>query len=51
MEPIIRVENLTFEYRKVSPEGTATSYRAVDGVTFEVPSGEFVAVLEMNGSG
>lgn len=51
MEPIIRVENLTFEYRKVSPEGTTTSFRAVDGVTFEVPSGEFVAVLGMNGSG
>ena len=50
MEPIIRVENLTFEYRKVSPEGTTTSFRAVDGVTFEVPSGEFVAVLGMNGS-
>lgn len=51
MEPIIRVENLTFEYRKVSPEGPTTSFRAVDGVTFEVPSGEFVAVLGMNGSG
>ena len=51
MEQIIRVENLTFEYRKVSPEGTAPSFRAVDGVTFEVPSGEFVAVLGMNGSG
>lgn len=51
MEPIIRVENLTFEYRKVSPEGTATSFRAVDGVNFEVQPGEFAAVLGMNGSG
>ena len=51
MEPIIRVENLTFEYRKVSPEGTATSFRAIDGVDFEVNPGEFVAVLGMNGSG
>ena len=51
MEPIIRVENLTFEYRKVSPEGTVTSFRAVDGVNFEVQPGEFAAVLGMNGSG
>ena len=41
MEPIIRVENLTFEYRKVSPEGQEASFRAVDGVTFEVNSWRF----------
>lgn len=52
MSPIIRVENLTFEYRKVNLEGEEPIvHRAIDDVSFRIQPGEFVAVLGMNGSG
>lgn len=41
-EPIIKCDNLVFEY---------TGVRALDGVSFDVQKGEFVAVIGRNGSG
>ncbi len=52
MSPIIRVENLTFEYRKTDAEGSEIHLeRAIDHIGFRVEPGEFVAILGMNGSG
>ncbi len=52
MSPIIRVENLTFEYRKTDAEGNEIhAERAIDHIGFQVEAGEFVGILGMNGSG
>ena len=49
MEPreFIKVENLTFEYRK--EEGP--SFKALDDISFSVEKGSFTAVIGQNGSG
>lgn len=52
MTPIIQVSDLTYEYRKAAPDGSeVSSFRALDHVSFDVATGEFLAVLGMNGSG
>lgn len=43
MQPILRVENLT----KVYPDGV----RALQDVSFDVPKGQFLAVIGLSGSG
>ena len=43
----IKVENLTFVYN----EGTAMEQRALDGVSFEIPDGQFVGLIGHTGSG
>lgn len=43
----IRVEDLTFIYN----EGTALEQRALDGVSFEIPDGQFVGLIGHTGSG
>ena len=43
----IKVENLTFVYN----EGTALEQRALDGVSFEIPDGQFVGLIGHTGSG
>lgn len=52
MSSIISVKDLTFEYSThddVSGEERVT--RAIDGVSFDVEKGSFVAIAGMNGSG
>ena len=52
MSSIISVKDLTFEYSThddVSGEESVT--RAIDGVSFDVEKGSFVAIAGMNGSG
>lgn len=48
-EKIIKVENLIFEYAKT--EDAVVTARAVDGVSFEIEKGSFVAIIGKNGSG
>lgn len=48
MEPIIKIENLIFEYKK-SEEGEAV--RAINNVNLSVEKGSFTAILGKNGSG
>lgn len=43
----ITVENLTFVYN----EGTALEQKALDGVSFEIPDGQFVGLIGHTGSG
>ena len=43
MNPLLRIDNLS----KVYDNGT----RALDGVSFEIPRGQFVAVIGLSGSG
>ena len=43
----IKVEDLTFVYN----EGTALEQRALDGVSFEIPDGQFVGLIGHTGSG
>ena len=43
----LKVENLTYEYESNS----ATPTRAVDGVSFVIPSGEFLGIVGHTGSG
>lgn len=46
--PMIKVENLIFEYSK---EEDGKIIRAVDGVTLEIEEGSFTTVIGKNGSG
>ena len=48
MEPIIKIENLIFEYRK---EEETPPVRAIDNVSLTIEKGSFTAVLGKNGSG
>jgi len=49
---LIDIKNLTFEYFRRDDEGNVTELiRALDGVSFDVKQGEFIAVLGRNGSG
>ncbi len=43
----IRVEDLTYVYN----EGTALEQKALDGVSFEIPDGQFVGLIGQTGSG
>jgi len=47
MEPIIRLQNIQFEYLSFEGEEIA----ALNGVTLDIQKGEFVAVIGHNGSG
>lgn len=47
MQPIIRVERLTFEY--LSPNGSRVE--AIKGISLEIQPGELVAIIGANGSG
>ena len=46
-EPIVDVRNLV----KIHAPGTPTEVRALDGVTFNVQAGEYVAIIGESGSG
>ncbi|MDO4262296.1 MAG: energy-coupling factor transporter ATPase [Eubacteriales bacterium] len=49
---MIKAEKVTFDYERLDEEGNVESTkRAVDGVSLEVRSGEFIAILGHNGSG
>ena len=49
---IIDVRNIAYDYAKKDDEGKEVeSVRALDGVSMEVNTGEFIAVLGHNGSG
>ena len=48
----IKADKLVYNYRKYDEEGREKeTIRAVDGVSFEVEKGDFVAILGHNGSG
>lgn len=49
---MIRADKLTFEYERLDEEGNVESkLRAVDDVSLNIQSGEFIAILGHNGSG
>ena len=48
MDSIIKIENLIFEYKK---DDETAANRAINGVSLEIESGRFTAVLGKNGSG
>lgn len=48
MEPIIRIENLIFEYKREEEQEVV---RAIDNVSLEIPRGSFTAIIGRNGSG
>ena len=51
-QEMIRADRLAYNYIKYDEEGREKeTIRAVDGVSFEVEKGDFVAILGHNGSG
>ena len=51
-QEMIKADKLVYNYRKYDEEGREKeTIRAVDGVSFEVEKGDFVAILGHNGSG
>lgn len=48
---IIKVDNLIFDYNRISDDGTEIKQRAIDGVSLEIEAGSFVAIVGQNGSG
>jgi len=48
---IINIDNLIFDYNRIEDDGREVSQRAIDGVSFEIEGGSFVAVIGQNGSG
>lgn len=49
---MIRARELTFEYERLDEEGNVESRkRAVDNVSLDIQSGQFIAILGHNGSG
>ena len=51
-QEMIKADKLVYNYRKYDEEGREKeTNRAVDGVSFEVEKGDFVAILGHNGSG
>ena len=51
-QEMIKADKLVYNYRKYDEEGREkVTIRAVDGVSFEVEKGDFVAILGHNGSG
>ena len=51
-ETMIQAEDLVYEYRKYDEEGRERELiKAVNGVSFQIEKGDFVAILGHNGSG
>ncbi len=48
---IISVQNLVYEYVRTLEDGSTRKYRAIDGVSFDIEAGSFVAIIGRNGSG
>jgi energy-coupling factor transport system ATP-binding protein len=48
MEPIIKIKNLIFEYKRDEEQEII---RAIDDVSLEIPRGSFAAIIGRNGSG
>lgn len=49
---MIRADKLTYEYERLDDDGNVECRkRAVDGVSLEIRSGDFIAILGHNGSG
>lgn len=48
MEPIIKIDNLIFEYKKAEEDQPV---RAIDDISLEIEKGSFTAILGKNGSG
>ena len=48
MDPIIRIENLIFEYQKDENE---VPKRALNNINLQIERGSFTAILGKNGSG
>ena len=50
-EPIIQVKNVSFTYDLDEEEPSAEVKKALDGVSFDIYKGSFVAIVGSNGSG
>lgn len=48
MEPIIKIDNLIFEYKKAEEDKPV---RAIDDISLQIEKGSFTAILGKNGSG